>query len=154
MTRLGVISDSHGSQFWTEQFLRRANLMKYDMVFHLGDGVSEARWLEERLDMPIQYVAGNCDLFAKASSEIFASFEGHRLLICHGHQHDVKWGLSNLSYYAESQGADVALYGHTHAARAEFVGPVLTVNPGALRDGRFAEVLIHGERVNPLLKEL
>ena len=32
MVRLGIVSDSHQSQFWTERFLERANREKYDAV--------------------------------------------------------------------------------------------------------------------------
>lgn len=154
MVRLGIVSDSHQSQFWTERFLALANREKYDAVFHLGDGEAEARWLARRLDMPIQYVAGNCDMFSKVAREVFANYEGHRLLACHGHLHDVKWGLEQLSYYAEERGADIVLYGHTHEAMANYVGPVLMVNPGALMRGRYAELLLDGRRVVPTLKEL
>ena len=154
MVRLAIVSDSHQSQFWTQRFLDRANKERYDGVFHLGDGEAEARWLSRRLKMPFQYVAGNCDMFSKVAREIFASYEGHRILACHGHTHDVKWGLEQLSYYAEERGADSALYGHTHEAAASYVGPVLMINPGALMRGRFAELVLDGTRAIPTLLEL
>ena len=154
MVRLAIVSDSHQSQFWTQRFLDRANRERYDGVFHLGDGEAEARWLSRRLKMPFQYVAGNCDMFSKVAREIFASYEGHRILACHGHTHDVKWGLEQLSYYAEERGADIALYGHTHEAAASYVGPVLMINPGALMRGRFAELVLDGARAIPTLLEL
>lgn len=154
MVRLGVISDTHQSRFWTERFLDVANREKFDAVFHLGDGESEARWLSRRLKMPLQFVAGNCDMFSKVGREVFASYEGHRILACHGHLHDVKWGLDQLSYYAEEHGADIALYGHTHEAAAEYVGKVLMLNPGALMRGRYAVLTLDGTRVIPTLLEL
>lgn len=154
MVRLGIVSDSHQSQFWTERFLKRANKEKYDAVFHLGDGEAEARWLARRLDMPIQYVAGNCDMFSKVAREVFASYEGHRILACHGHLHNVKWELESLSYYAEEHGADIALYGHTHEAQANYVGPVLMINPGALMRGHFCELTLDGRHIIPKLMEL
>ena len=133
MVRLAIVSDSHQSQFWTQRFLDRANKERYDGVFHLGDGEAEARWLSRRLKMPFQYVAGNCDMFSKVAREIFASYEGHRILACHGHTHDVKWGLEQLSYYAEERGADIALYGHTHVPEhiPSYKG-VTILNPGSL----------------------
>ena len=154
MVRLGIVSDSHQSQFWTERFLERANREKYDAVFHLGDGEAEARWLSGRLEMPIQHVAGNCDMFSRAAREVFASYEGHRILACHGHLHNVKWDLESLSYYAEERGADIALYGHTHEARVGYVGPVLLINPGALMRGRFCELTLDGRHIIPKLMEL
>ncbi|MBR2699038.1 MAG: metallophosphoesterase [Clostridia bacterium] len=154
MVRLGVVSDSHQSRFWTERFLEVANRERFDAVFHLGDGESEARWLSRRLKMPMQFVAGNCDMFSKVGREVFASYEGHRILACHGHLHDVKWGLDQLSYYAGEHGADIVLYGHTHEAAVEYVGPVMMVNPGALMRGRYAVLTLDGKRVIPTLLEL
>lgn len=154
MVRLGVISDSHHSEHWTRQFLKQAKRANYDAVFFLGDGEAEARWLERRLPMPFNYVAGNCDMFSKLSREVFARYEGHGILALHGHMHDVKWGLQNLSYYAEERGADIVFYGHTHEPFAGYVGPALMVNPGALMDGNYAEVTIEGKRVVPRLLNL
>ena len=154
MVRLGVVSDSHGSEFWAERFLEKANREGYDGVFHLGDGEAEARWLGRRLRMPLVFVAGNCDIFSRADREALAEYEGCRLIAVHGHLHDVKYGLSNLSYYAEERGANVALYGHTHRANAEYAGPVLMVNPGPLMKGFYAELTISEGRATPRLMEL
>ena len=154
MVKLGIISDSHGSTFWTERFLDVARREKFDAVFHLGDGESEARWLERRLDVPVTFVAGNCDLFSRTAREAWANYEGHRLIATHGHLHDVKYGLDRLSYYAEEHGADIALYGHTHEAQANYVGPVLMINPGALMRGHFCELTLDGRHIIPKLMEL
>ena len=154
MVRLAVISDSHQSQFWVERFLKRANRERYDGAVFLGDGESEARWLARRLKLPFQYVAGNCDMFSKVPREILLRYEGHTILATHGHMHDVKWEMDDISYYAEERGADIVLYGHTHIPKAEFVGPVLCVNPGALMHGDFAELTLEGKRVVPRLLNL
>ena len=151
MVRLGVISDSHQSEFWARRYLDLANKRRYDAVIFLGDGESEAKWLKKRLNMPLEYVAGNCDWSSKAPRELFLRFGGHTLLAVHGHKFDVKWQMESLSYYAEEHGADVALYGHTHIPKAEYVGPVLAVNPGALMNGYYAEVELDGARVVPRL---
>ena len=154
MIRLGVISDSHHSEHWTSLFLNRANREGYDAVYFLGDGESEARWLSRRLTMPFQYVAGNCDLFSQTPRELLVKHGAHRLLAVHGHLFDVKWEMDTLSYYAEERGADIVLYGHTHNPKAEYVGPVLMLNPGALEDGCFAELWLDGNRATPKLLRL
>ena len=153
MVRLGIISDSHSSAYWTERFLTLANKEKYDAVFHLGDGEGETRMMKRKLRMPLLCVAGNCDMFSKLPGELVADYEGVRLLAVHGHRYDVKWGLDQLSYHAEEQGAKVALYGHTHIPNVEYVGPVLMINPGALMRGRYAELVIENGRITPFLKE-
>ena len=154
MIRLGVISDSHQGQVWVEQFSKLANREQYGAVFFLGDGESEARWLRRRLDMPLYFVAGNCDMFSKAPREIVKPFEACRVMAVHGHLYDVKWELDRLSYAAEAQGAAVALYGHTHVPTAEYVGPVLMMNPGALMRGYYGELHIDGTKAVPYLKHL
>ena len=154
MVKLGVVSDSHGASHWVERFLETANREGYDAVFHLGDIRSDARWLERRLKMPLLAVAGNCDYYSSCAREVFANYEGHRILAVHGHLQDVKWGLERLSYYAEEMGADIALYGHTHDAGACYTGSVLTMNPGALLHGEYGELLLDGRRVVPYLKTL
>ncbi|MBQ6373082.1 MAG: metallophosphoesterase [Clostridia bacterium] len=154
MVKLGIVSDSHDTSFPLERFLAIASREKYDAVFHLGDGRGDVRWLERRLSMPFFAVAGNCDFYSKASREIVCTFDGHRILAVHGHLLDVKWGLDRLSYYAGSLGADIALYGHTHVPAVEYVGGVLTVNPGALMRSCYAELTLDGGRVIPVLKTI
>ena len=154
MLRLGIVSDSHDTPVWLEPFLALANRERYDAVFHLGDGRGDVRWLAKRLNMPLISVAGNCDYGSSGPREALETFEGHRILAVHGHKYDVRWGLERLSYRAEELCADIALYGHTHEAQASFVGPVLTLNPGALLHGEYAELLLDGRRVTPYLKNL
>jgi predicted phosphodiesterase len=81
-----------------------------------------------------------------------ASFGPHRLLAVHGHLQDVKFGYDRLSYYAGDQQATIALFGHTHRPCVEWLGGVLLLNPGALMDGRYAELLLDGDKAVPQLK--
>ena len=53
----------------------------------------------------------------------------------------------------EEAGAQVALFGHTHEPCACYVGKVLMVNPGALKDGRYAVLRIENGQTTPYLKE-
>ncbi len=154
MTRLGIVSDSHDRGVWLERYLDECKRRKYDAVFHLGDLCSDARWLERRLDMPLISVAGNCDYYSDQARMARASYGVHRVIAVHGHMQDVKYGYERLSYYAEENNATVALFGHTHRAFAGFVGGVLLVNPGALMDGRYAELTLDGARAVPMLFDL
>ena len=154
MIRLGIISDSHNAQTWVERWLALANRQKYDAVFHLGDGQGDAKWLGRRLDMPLIAVAGNCDYRSGLPGEALSTYGGHRLLAVHGHRHDARWGLEQLSYYAESRGAGIALFGHTHEPVAYYVGPVMMINPGALLRGCYAELTLDGRRIVPSLLSL
>lgn len=151
MTRLGIVSDSHDRGIYLEQWLNLAKRARYDAVFHLGDYDSDARWLSRRLDVPMICVAGNCDMFSKLPRMARAAYGQQRILAVHGHLQDVKYGYEKLSYYAEEQGANIALFGHTHVPFADWVGGVLLVNPGALMSGRYAELELDGSRAVPKL---
>jgi len=152
--RLGIVSDSHDHGYWLERYLELCRRERYDAVFHLGDYDSDARWLERRLEAPMIAVAGNCDIFSDRPRMARAAYGGHRLLAVHGHLQDVKYGYERLSYYAEEQQATIALFGHTHRAYTGWLGSVLLLNPGALMDGRYAELTLDGERAVPYLKSL
>ena len=154
MTRLGIVSDSHDRDVWLKRYLELCRHEKYDAVFHLGDYCSDALWLERRLDVPLICVAGNCDTFSSRSRMARATYGTHRLLAVHGHLQDVKYGYDRLSYLAEEQGAGIALFGHTHQAYTGWAGGVLLLNPGALMDGCYAELILDGSRAVPYLKNL
>lgn len=154
MVRLGIVSDSHRTPSQVDRFIQLANRQRYDGVFHLGDGEGDAKQMERQLSMPLYCVAGNCDWGLKLHQELVVAFEGIRILAAHGHRYDVKWELDRLSYRAEELGAQVALYGHTHIPNAEYRGPVLMVNPGALMRGCYGELIIENGRAKPYLKDL
>ena len=50
--------------------------------------------------------------------------------------------------------AQLTLYGHTHIQNVENDGACVFVNPGALRDGRYAIVEIEDGKIRPFLKQL
>ena len=97
-------------------------------------------------------VAGNCDFFSFDSREEVIFVEKVKILLTHGDKYGVKNGLDRLSYYAEERSCQLALFGHTHQPFVGYVGRALMVNPGSLKEGRYAELHIDGEKVIPFLK--
>lgn len=154
MLKVAVISDSHGAKVRLEMFRRVAEEERFDALIHCGDGVSEAKWLQKNLPCEVHYVAGNCDFPGRVPRELVVSYDRVRMLAVHGDLYDVKWDLTRLSYYAEEKCALVALFGHTHQPFAGFVGDRMLVNPGALKDGRYAVLQIENGQVVPFLKTL
>lgn len=154
MVKLAVISDSHWGRTRLEMFAKHALQEKYDAVLFLGDGLSDVRWLEKTLPMEVRYVSGNCDPFWECERELRLTYGGVRILMVHGDQFNVKFDLSSLSYHAEEACCAVALFGHTHKAFAGCVGHTIMVNPGALIEGRYAELQIDAGTVVPYLREL
>ena len=149
MLKLGVVSDSHGRESMLERFAEVCRENAYDYVFHLGDIRDDAKWLERNLNVPVISVAGNCDPFSRHQREARPMLEGKRFLAVHGDAQGVKYGYDRLSYYAEDTGAAVALFGHTHIPFVGWVGNVLLINPGALRNGNYAEITLDGSDIIP-----
>ena len=153
MLKIAVISDSHGGKVRLDMFRRIAEQEKYDAIIHCGDGVSDAKWLAKNLGCEVKVVAGNCDFYGREVRELVVNYGNVRMLAVHGDMYDVKWELTRLSYYAEEKCVNVALFGHTHQPFAGWVGSVMMVNPGALKDGRYAELHIRDGQAIPFLKE-
>ncbi len=154
MTRIAVVSDSHGGRLHLERFVEYCKAEGIERVFHLGDIVDDARWLQKRLGIPLTYVAGNCDYMSREAREAREVVEGKRFLLVHGDRFGVRYGADKLSYYAEENMMDVALYGHTHRAFTGFLGRVLVINPGALKDGSLCVMEVSSRDVVPRILDI
>ena len=152
-----VISDTHGRRRAIEQVLSQLNFRPSTVLF-LGDGLRDLSVITENEkyeSVSVFAVAGNCDgsiLFPSDEPEVrTVILGGLRVVMMHGHTHDVKWGLGEAIAYAASKEADVLLYDHTHAPYEKTIPagerlrdgtvlakPLLVANPGSLgapRDG-------------------
>ena len=125
-----VMSDSHNN---TEGLENVAQKVKPDMILHLGDHVKDAHKLQRLLpQMTIHAVRGNCDFQPVEENELLLSFAGAKVFMTHGHNYDVKNGLSSLIRRAKQQKADLALFGHTHQALLQQEDGLWLMNPGHL----------------------
>lgn len=144
MTRMAVLSDSHGDDLtlrWLlEQLWKRTG--QIDGYVHCGDGVRDFERVQAyAADRdPAAFfcsVKGNCDFACDAPLQVLLPVDGHRLMVCHGHLQHVKYDLSYLDDAAAAAGCTVAVYGHTHQPNLE-MRQVLLLNPGSVQDGRLA----------------
>ena len=154
--KLIVASDSHYDKTMlmnlADEIRRRGDI---DVLIHLGDMEADADWLRRNLSQPVYSVPGNCDMNFKDPAERVVSLGGAAVFLCHGHTLRVKTTLEPLSYRAEERGAHLALFGHTHARCVRNLGGVLLVNPGALKDGRYALIEIEkGDVMMPQMLEI
>ncbi len=128
-----IFSDSHGrADGMTEAIARQIG--RIDGVCFLGDGLRDAEALS-LVGMPLYAVRGNCDWSADAGlyrTERTLSFEGHTLLLVHGHLYGVKGGLGALISHAALIGADIVLFGHTHAPHHEILPAGTVIGERAL----------------------
>ena len=113
MTKLLVLSDSHGGRAAIERVLLKENA-NIDALVFLGDGLRD---LEQALTpyprLRAYSVAGNCDYGALEPMDGLAAFDQTIVFYTHGHMYGVKYDLDTLTDAAAARGAELALFGHT-----------------------------------------
>lgn len=135
MTRVLVVSDSHGDGLAVEEALAREKQAK--TVIHLGDGAAEAMRLANMYpDRTWHIVRGNCDSTYDVPVQQVVTIEGQKLYLTHGFAEHVKSGLLRLSFAAREREVQAALYGHTHIPATDFYEGMLLLNPGSIAQRR------------------
>jgi len=81
-------------------------------------------------------VAGNCDFITSAPREHILTIGQKRILLMHGHSHDIKTSYNRLMYYAQEKEVDACLFGHTHIPAVFSHESVFFMNPGSTREPR------------------
>jgi len=132
-----VVSDSHGNY---RALSRVINDYHADIYIHLGDGERELNTVcLSKPDKQIYHVAGNCDYASLSENELLMSPDDKNVIFAvHGHMNDVKYSLEPLKALARKKGANIVLYGHTHARHNEYDDGMYIINPGSVsipRDG-------------------
>jgi putative phosphoesterase len=151
MTRLGIISDTHG-------LLRPealAFLQGCDRIVHGGD-IGNADILATLAALaPLTAVRGNNDTGAWAATlpeTATLTVEGIRLLVLHDRQ--------QLALAPAPAGLRVVVSGHSHKPLLEERNGVLWINPGSAGPRRFrlpvsvAELIVEGSAVQGRIVEL
>ncbi len=147
MTKIGILSDSHGRGPITHLAAKMLVERGAQLLVHLGDICSTAVMdaLIQGYDgqnnpwPPIRIVFGNCDepcdSLARYAREMklqvdhpMGVFEiaGRKIAITHGHRGDL------MKQAMVTMRVDYLLHGHTHLRRDERVGHTRIINPGAL----------------------
>ncbi len=131
-----------------EEAVKR-QIKRPDAIIFLGDGLRDIISADIG-DIPIYSVAGNCD----AGSVFFDSstpteqnliMGDKRIFFTHGHKYGVKSTLTPFLSEGVKRGADIILFGHTHAAFERVLSPeneygikteknVYIMNPGSIGD--------------------
>ncbi|MBO5525244.1 MAG: metallophosphoesterase [Clostridia bacterium] len=152
MTTMIILSDTHGNKADIDKLA--TVLSESDYIVHLGDVTTDMKEVSALYPDKTYRVVGNCDFYPMGDEQIL-EIEGHRIFMCHGHRYGVKSSLERLAYRAKELDCDIALYGHTHEARIEEIGGVLTVNPGCMTrysiDKSYCYLCIHGKKVVPTI---
>lgn len=144
--RIAVFSDLHGS---SELPIEQA-LQQYDHVIFLGDGLLKIRHFEYDYPEKFIFVRGNCDGYESTTPlRRILDLDGVRVMLTHGHEERVKYGLMNILGVAKEEKVHIVLFGHTHRPEVTEIDGILFVNPGSAattygRGGTFAELMISG----------
>ena len=155
MLRYMVLSDSHRAGIWLARAAEIYAQGGFDGCIHLGDVHADARRFAELAGTTPLCVRGNCDSpLCPAPAERVEALGGARILLAHGDRYGVKSSLTRLSYRAEELACQAAFFGHTHRAFCGYVGGALLLNPGALREGNWAEVTVQEGKIVPRLLSL
>jgi len=123
-----IVSDSHGERSVLDELKERYG-EQTDAMIHCGD--SELQADDPSLE-GFTIVRGNCDMDARLPMEQTLKVDGSRIFVAHGHRHNIKSTMMNLSYSARENGADCAFFGHSHLLGAEYADGILFVNPGSI----------------------
>ena len=129
--KLLVTSDTHGrlGRVFT---LLETLAPSLNGIIHLGDMVGDAEEISRSYpSLPVYRVRGNCDGYMATPDEALLELDGAKIFITHGHRYNVDRTRDVLAYKALEQGAQLALYGHTHVPRIEELGKITVANPGS-----------------------
>ena len=145
MTKIAILSDSHGK---AQQTAAAVNLLlphQPDLLIHLGDicniAVLDALAVNDHTNtkqLPVRLVFGNSDYnitpMAQYAQDLGLTVDhpvgrltlenSKRLAFTHGDNHHI---MSQLLH----QQTDYILHGHTHLASDQMHGPSRVINPGA-----------------------
>lgn len=137
-----VFSDSHRRTEEMQSVIERT-YRTTDYYIHLGDGVNEFEILKERYGSNCVFlkVSGNTDITGmNVDRDLVIDFKNYKFFITHGHNYEVKSSkLSVLKNAGTARGANVILFGHTHAQYYKYESGIYLFNPGSVsqpRDGK------------------
>lgn len=151
MTRIGLISDTHG--LLRDEALRA--LADSDHIVHAGD-IGDPEILDRlRVIAPVTAVRGNNDRDAWA-----ARVPDTARLVTDGCVLHVLHSVHDLAMNARASAIDVVVSGHSHRPSIETRDGVLFVNPGSAGPRRFrlpvsvGRLVVTSQGVEPTLIEL
>lgn len=131
MAKVLIVSDNHGRTETLKGIIAKEKPL--DLLIHCGDSefsncISE---LSAMADAPVYAVAGNCDIFSGLSARVDFDYQGHHILVTHGHYDNVNYGTDELYRKAKLTGSDIVFFGHTHVPFKREDDGVVLANPGS-----------------------
>jgi putative phosphoesterase len=138
-----VVSDSHGNTAALTAVLDWAQnaggASDFDAAIFLGDGVDDLAPASAHAGfaLPWYTVRGNVDNNTSLPGSMVleipeSSRTASKLFLTHGNVYRVREGCQTLAASARANGAEAALYGHTHIPSCTVLGGIFLLNPGSI----------------------
>lgn len=131
MTKVIVLSDSHGLVNELES-IYKFHQDESNFFIHCGDSALSKN---HPVLKPYFCVRGNCD-FSNFPNELILHIENKKILIVHGHHHDIRYNYDTLYNYAKSHNCELVFYGHTHYPEVYRYKDITFINPGSVLANR------------------
>ncbi|MBR3844844.1 MAG: YfcE family phosphodiesterase [Clostridia bacterium] len=129
--RILVVSDIHGDTLSAMNAIQ--DQPTANTILFLGDGIGAIDKLTDLYPNKTFYsVAGNCDFASVEPTTRVMEFGGKRIMMTHGHEYHVKFGIENVVHSARRNQCDILLYGHTHIPETHYDKGLYVLNPGSL----------------------
>ena len=127
-----IVSDVHGHIEKLHTIVTRHPTV--ETVLSAGDQEISQSWLDQH---NIQAVYGNA-YQDSGQSTVHKEFNTWRVVMVHGHEHQVHRGDHGLARLMAETQADIVIHGHTHVLRLTQTEKGYLLNPGAVSHSRSA----------------
>lgn len=123
-----IVSDNHGDQKILKE-IQDEFAKQVDVLIHCGD----SELPNDSVEMThFQAVKGNNDWGLNYPPQLTLTVKGTKFLVVHGDHDQVNYSLTPLMLKAQSLGAQVVCYGHTHQLAVSMDAGILLSILGAL----------------------
>lgn len=130
--KLIIFSDSHYKIDTMRQIAEKLS-KRINGIIHLGDCIEDTEIFKAICPgIPLYIVRGNNDYENGYPAERTINMYGYSIFMTHGHRQHVYYNTDRLYYSAAQNGANIALFGHTHTPYLQLEGNILVMNPGSI----------------------
>ncbi|MBM7624845.1 YfcE family phosphodiesterase [Sporohalobacter salinus] len=154
--KLLCISDTHGETKKLQRIIKSVD--EIDILLHAGDYIRDVDSINQH-EFKVFSVKGNCDRGTNGKFKKVIGINDKKLLLVHGHQYGIKYGLHKLSYQVAEVEADIVVFGHTHRSLCLKENGILYFNPGSVtypRDGSasYGIIEIEGDKIESRIEKI
>lgn len=129
-----IVSDSHGRNQNLENVIEKVKPI--DLCIHLGDFENSIDFMKDIIPCKLEIVSGNNDYYNNIERDKIITIGKYCLFLTHGHRYGVNYGTERIKEVAQQNGANIAVFGHTHCPLIDQSGSIWAINPGSISQPR------------------